>query len=163
MTTATEPQTFRSKKQRRQQEQYLAKTVRPLTPHGSGPGRGHKALPTRRKKRPQGTGGQKYLMQRIARDYPDVLERAKKGEFLSVRSAATAAGIVPRPPSVKVKQLSPHEWRVHRGHNTLAYIRHDRDRSGRFVVWLPGEAGAFTRDQDFAGFEDAKAWCEENL
>ncbi len=94
MTTATEPRTFRSKKQRRQQVQYLARTVQPLTPHGRGPGRGHKALPTRRKKRPQGTGGQRYLMQRIARDHPDVLERAKQGEFVSVRAAAIAAGIV---------------------------------------------------------------------
>ena len=94
MTTATEPRTFRSKKLRRQQVQYLARTVQPLSDWGHGPGRGHKAPKTRRKKRPQGTGGQKYLMQRIARDHPDVLERAKQGEFLSVRAAAIAAGIV---------------------------------------------------------------------
>jgi hypothetical protein len=31
---------------------------------------------------------------RIARDRPDVLERMKQGEFLSVRQAAIAAGIV---------------------------------------------------------------------
>ncbi len=91
--TAT-PRLFRSKKQRRQQVQYLAKTVQPLSDWGHGPGRGHKAPKTRRKKRPQGTGGQKYLMQRIARDHPDVLERAKQGEFLSVRQAGIAAGIV---------------------------------------------------------------------
>ena len=94
MDTTTESRTPRSKKQRRQQVQYLAKTVQPLSAHGYGPGRGHKAPKTRRKKRPQGTDGKKYLMQRIARDYPDVLERAKRGEFLSVRAAAIAAGIL---------------------------------------------------------------------
>ena len=94
MDTMTESRTPRSKKQRRQQVQYLAKTVQPLGVWGEGPGRGHKATKTRRKTRALGTGGQKYLMQRIARDYPDVLERAKKGEFLSVRQAGIAAGIV---------------------------------------------------------------------
>ncbi len=66
----TTPRTFRSKKQHRQQVQYLAKTVQPLSDWGHGPGHGHKAPKTRRKKRPQGTGGKKYLMQRIARDHP---------------------------------------------------------------------------------------------
>jgi hypothetical protein len=42
----------------------------------------------------KGSGGQKYLVARIARDRPDVLERMKQGEFLSVRQAAIAAGIV---------------------------------------------------------------------
>jgi hypothetical protein len=42
----------------------------------------------------KGSGGQKYLVSRIARDRPDVLERMKQGEFLSVRQAAIAAGIV---------------------------------------------------------------------
>jgi hypothetical protein len=94
MTTTTEPRISRTKKQRRLHVQYLARSVRPLSDWGHGPGRGHKAPKTRRKKLPQGTGGQKYLMQRIARDHPDVLERAKRGEFLSVRAAAIAAGIV---------------------------------------------------------------------
>ncbi len=94
MTTTTEPRIFRTKKQRRLHVQYLARTVQPLSDWGNGPGRGHKAPKTRRKKRPQGTGGQKYLMQRIARDHPDVLERAKRGEFVSVRQAAIAAGFI---------------------------------------------------------------------
>ncbi len=161
MTTATESRIFRSKKQRRQQVQYLARTVQPLTPHGSGPGRGHKALPTRRKKRPQGTGGQKYLMQRIARDHPDVLERAKRGEFLSVRAAAIAAGILQPSPLVRFKQTGPNEWRVHRGRKTLGYIRCDHD--DRFAVWLPGAAGQFERQNDFASIEDAEKWYEGNL
>ena len=82
-------------------------------------------------------------------------------EFVSVRAAAIAAGIVPRPPSVWVKHLAPNEWRVHRGRKTLGFIR--RDQGGRYAVWVPGETGAFTRDRDFAGFEDAKVWCEGNL
>ncbi len=94
MDATTEPRTVRSKKQRRQQVQYLAKTVQPLGVWGEGPGRGHKAPKTRRKVRALGTGGKKYLMQRIARDHPDVLELAKKGEFLSVRQAGIAAKIV---------------------------------------------------------------------
>ncbi len=161
MTTATEPRTFRSKKQRRQQVQYLAKTVQPLGIWGEGPGRGHKAPKTRRKTRALGTGSQKYLMQRIARDYPDVLERAKKGEFLSVRAAAIAAGILQPNPQVRFKQIGTNEWRVHRGRKTLGYIRCDHD--GRFAVWLPGAAGQFERQNDFASLEDAMVWCREHL
>jgi hypothetical protein len=36
-----------------------------------------------------------YLVNRIARDRPDVLERMKAGEFETVRDAARAAGILP--------------------------------------------------------------------
>ncbi len=156
MTTATEPRTFRSKKQRRQQVQYLARTVQPLTPHGSGPGRGHKALPTRRKKRPQGTGGQKYLMQRIARDHPDVLERAKKGEFLSVRAAAIAAGIF-KPGQMYFNRTESGEWRVTGNHQLLGNIRYDSAKG--YVVWVDGipQRGAF------ASLREAKAWCEGHL
>ncbi len=37
-----------------------------------------------------------YLMARIARDRPDVLERVKQGEFKSAAEAARAAGIAPK-------------------------------------------------------------------
>lgn len=94
MTEAGEPRKFRTREQRRRHVQYLARTVQPLGDWGHGPGRGHTAPRTRRKKQAKGTGGQKYLVARIARDYPDVLERMKKGEFVSVRQAAIAAGIV---------------------------------------------------------------------
>lgn len=94
MTEATGRRTFRTKEQRRRHVQYLARTIRPLSDWGHGPGRGHKAPKTRRKKQVQGSGSEKYLAARIARDHPDVLERMKKGEFLSVRQAAIAAGIV---------------------------------------------------------------------
>ena len=85
---------MRTKEQRKRHVQYLARTVQPVGDWGHGPGRGHKAPKTRRKPKVKGTGGQKYLVGRIARDRPDVLERMKQGEFLSVRQAAIAAGIV---------------------------------------------------------------------
>ena len=68
--------------------------MQPIGEWGFGPGRGHKAPKTRRKPKVKGSGGQKYLGARIARDRLDVLERMKKGEFLRVRQAAIAAGIV---------------------------------------------------------------------
>jgi hypothetical protein len=85
---------MRTKEQRKRHVQYLARTVQPIGEWGHGPGRGHKAPKTRRKPQVKGSGGQKYLVSRIARDRPDVLERMKQGEFLSVRQAAIAAGIV---------------------------------------------------------------------
>jgi hypothetical protein len=36
-----------------------------------------------------------YLVNRIARDRPDVLERMKAGEFETMREAARTAGILP--------------------------------------------------------------------
>jgi hypothetical protein len=85
---------MRTKEQRKRHVQYLARTVQPISEWGHGPGRGHKAPKTRRKPKVKGSGGQKYLVSRIARDRPDVLERMKQGEFLSVRQAAIAAGII---------------------------------------------------------------------
>jgi hypothetical protein len=38
-----------------------------------------------------------YLVARIARDHPDVLERMKVGEYTTVRQAAIAAGILQPP------------------------------------------------------------------
>jgi hypothetical protein len=48
-----------------------------------------------------------YLMSRIARDRPDVLERALKGEFRSTRAAAKEAGIIPNvdPEAVRLNTL----------------------------------------------------------
>ena len=57
-----------------------------------GPGRGHKTLD---KINPlQGGTSQSYLLRRIARDRPDILERVKSGEFKSARAAAIEAGII---------------------------------------------------------------------
>jgi len=64
----------------------------PLLPmQHAGPGRGHTT------KKPRGTQGgnsRAYLLRRLARDRPDLLERLKKGEFATVRDAAREAGIV---------------------------------------------------------------------
>lgn len=84
----------RTPEQRKRHVQYLARTVEPLGEPGYGPGRGHKAPKTRRKPQSKGGNKQKYLVAKIARDHPDVLERMKKGEFLSVRTAAIEAGIL---------------------------------------------------------------------
>jgi len=78
---------------RRQREvQALARRAKPLLEPGSQvrPGRGHKTPPAQR----PGASDRRYLVNRIARDRPDILERMKRGEFVSVRAAAKAAGIV---------------------------------------------------------------------
>jgi hypothetical protein len=55
---------MRTKEQRKRHVQYLARTVQPIGEWGHGPGRGHKALKTRRKPKVKGSGGQKYLRNR---------------------------------------------------------------------------------------------------
>jgi hypothetical protein len=84
----------RTPEQRKRHVQYLARTVKPLGEHGYGPGRGYKAPKTRRKPQSRGGNNKQYLVAKIARDHPEVLERMKKGEFLSVRLAAIEAGIL---------------------------------------------------------------------
>ena len=56
-----------------------------------GPGRGKK-LP--QKLRVQSGNRSQYLVNRIARDRPDILERMKAGDNAFVRQAAIAAGII---------------------------------------------------------------------
>ncbi len=65
----------------------------PLKPHWevAGPGRGKKLPP---KLRVQSGNRSQYLVNRIARDRPDILARMKAGEFAYVRQAAIAAGII---------------------------------------------------------------------
>ncbi len=68
----------------------LAQRVEPLGPviH-AGTGRGNKV------KHPVESGNRShYLMARIKRDHPDILQRCLTGEFVSVRQAAIAAGII---------------------------------------------------------------------
>jgi hypothetical protein len=72
--------------------QRLASQATPLLPSGEQPrpGRGHKARVPKQK-----TGNRReYLVARIARDRPDILERMKAGEFASIWEAARVAGIV---------------------------------------------------------------------
>jgi hypothetical protein len=45
---------------------------------------------------------QSYLLRRLARDAPDILERVKAGEFKSARAAAIEAGIIKPVPTVRI-------------------------------------------------------------
>ncbi len=56
-----------------------------------GPGRGHTKKPH---EKAQAGNRSDYLVARMARDRPDILERMKAGEFASVREAAREAGII---------------------------------------------------------------------
>lgn len=50
----------------------------------------------------KGGNRQTYLLRRLARDAPDVLERVKAGEFRSARAAAIEAGIIKPVPTIRV-------------------------------------------------------------
>lgn len=51
----------------------------------------------------EGGNSQRYLLQRLARDAPDILERIKNGEIKSARAAAIEAGIITPFPSIALK------------------------------------------------------------
>src|SRR5947209_7895448 len=75
------------------QVQRMAEAAEPLQPaeNHPGPGRGHTKKPH---EKAQAGNRSDYLVARIARDRPDILERMKAGAFTSVREAAREAGIV---------------------------------------------------------------------
>jgi hypothetical protein len=75
------------------QVQCMAETAQPLQPAENHPrsGRGHTKKPHEKAKAGNRSD---YLVARIARDRPDILEQMKAGEFTSVREAARAAGLV---------------------------------------------------------------------
>jgi hypothetical protein len=50
---------------------------------------------------------QSYLLQRLVRDAPDILERVKSGEIKSARAAAIEAGIITPFPSLQLKDPAP--------------------------------------------------------
>jgi hypothetical protein len=81
------------RKKRIRRVQRLAEVAIPLKHFWEvpGPGRGKKLPP---KQKVQSGNRRVYLVNRIARDRPDVLERMKAGEFEHVRAAARAAGIL---------------------------------------------------------------------
>ena len=78
---------------KRRQVQRMAGTAQPLQPaeNHPGPGRGHTKKPQEKAKAGNRSD---YLIARIARDRPDILERMKAGEFTSVREAAREAGMI---------------------------------------------------------------------
>lgn len=74
----------------------------PLLPiEHAGPGRGHT---TRKPRGTKGGNSRDYLLRRLARDHPAILERLKAGEFATVRDAAREAGIVK-----DTRQAPPHD------------------------------------------------------
>jgi hypothetical protein len=85
---------------KRRQVQRMAATTQPLQPaeNHPGPGRGHTKKPH---EKAHAGNRSDYLVARIARDGPDILERMKAGEFTSVREAAREAGIVRDVPLVE--------------------------------------------------------------
>jgi hypothetical protein len=87
--------------------QRLAHQAVPLQAFGTGgPGRGHTA-PHAAQPRPTGMT-KAYLVARIARDHPDILEQMKAGAFTTVRQAAIAAGILQHPTRL---DFFPKLWR----------------------------------------------------
>jgi len=81
------------KELKRRQVQRMAATAQPLQPaeNPPGPGRGHTKKPHEKAKAGNRSD---YLVARITRDRPDILERMKAGAFTSVREAAREAGII---------------------------------------------------------------------
>ena len=81
-----------------------AAAAQPLTKHGEiGNGRADKSRGGNTTSKDR---GQAYLLRRLARDAPDILERVKAGEFKSARAAAIEAGIIKPIPSVQLKEPS---------------------------------------------------------
>jgi hypothetical protein len=78
-----------------------AAAAQPLAQHGEiGNGRADESRGSDRTSTRGET--QTYLLRRLARDAPDVLERVKAGEFKSARAAAIEAGIINPVPTVRL-------------------------------------------------------------
>lgn len=79
-----------------------AAQAQPLAHHGEiGNGRADESRVDNIKSTDGGTS-QAYLLRRLARDAPEVLERVKAGEFKSARAAAIEAGIIRPVPTVRL-------------------------------------------------------------
>lgn len=75
-----------------------ATQAQPLAAHGANQhGEGGDSVTTSSKDR-----GQAYLLRRLARDAPEILDRVKAGEFKSARAAAIEAGIIKPVPTVRL-------------------------------------------------------------
>lgn len=79
----------------------------PLAQHGEiGNGRADESRVDNIKSTEGGTS-QTYLLRRLARDAPEILERVKAGEFKSARAAAIEAGIIKPVPTVRLTNDMP--------------------------------------------------------
>lgn len=79
----------------------------PMPPPGPGPGRGHVKARDNVTRFSERGNSQAYLLRRLARDAPEVLDRVKAGEFKSARAAAIAAGIIKPVPTVRLVRDPP--------------------------------------------------------
>jgi hypothetical protein len=80
---------------------------KPLPPPGPGPGRGHKKASSNSTSFSRGET-KEYLLRRIARDQPDLLNEIGHGKrFESARAAAIEAGIITPFPSLQLKEPVP--------------------------------------------------------
>jgi hypothetical protein len=83
-----------------------ASRAKPLAAHGEiGNGRKDESRGSDRTSTRGET--QAYLLQRLARDAPETLERVKSGEIKSARAAAIEAGIITPFPSLQLKDPAP--------------------------------------------------------
>ena len=81
--------------------------TQPLAAHGEiGNGRKEKSRDDNVNSTFSGTS-QAYLLRRLARDAPEVMERVKTGEIKSARAAAIEAGIIIPFPSLQLKDPAP--------------------------------------------------------
>ena len=76
--------------------------AQPLAAHGTNQHREQEAEDVTTSPPLERGNGQSYLLRRLARDAPEVLERVKAGEFKSARAAAIEAGIVKDVPVVRL-------------------------------------------------------------
>ena len=97
---------------KRRQVQRMAQTAQPLQPaeNHPGPGLGHTKKPHEKAKAGNRSD---YLVARMARDRPDILERMKAGEFTSVREAAREAGIRD-PKKINHSRVSNWDHNIHK-------------------------------------------------
>ena len=116
------------------QVQRMAETAQPLQPaeNHPGPGRGHTKKPHEKAKAGNRSD---YLVARMARDRPDILERMKAGEFASVREAAREAGIIKDVSLVKQvvrlwEKATPEERQAIRQRLALTQTSDTRARQG---------------------------------
>lgn len=87
----------------------VATAAQPLARHGEiGNGRADEGRDYNINSTGQAAGtSQTYLLRRLARDAPEILERVKTGEFKSARAAAIEAGIIKDIPSIQLKEPAP--------------------------------------------------------
>jgi hypothetical protein len=92
-----------------------AAAAQPLARHGEI---GRRRVPEDRvdviNSKAEGGTSQSYLLRRLARDAPEVLERVKAGEITSARAAAIEAGIIKDVPAVRLTDPSRVAERIKR-------------------------------------------------